>query len=378
MNRGPNALRILSLSFFCVAGCAGELDASPASAAPPGEWTASADDGGVGALARSAASPSAASPSAASPSAAPAGTAPSLGELPSELADLQWPTRPSVTREVTVSTAAELEAAVATPGTRILTRGLSGGDVWIGASDIEIVADAGSSFGQLLIAQGTRRVRIEGGRWTTVRVEVPADFSGGAASYRPELMAEDVSLEGLTIDSGAESAYEIRGKRIAIVGNDVTAGRYSVWCGDTGDYQTEDLILYDNVFRSAGPESTVRLVSVLRSATISNVISNSYKHNYRIHGVSDLNFAADNLLAGTGVMLGTMEGDSLGRVWFDDNVMHHDSPDLFNPAPAIGALVARRNTVYARQHDSFYGGAVGPGWTLSENQVAPYQPPPAF
>ena len=63
---------------------------------------------------------------------------------------------------------------------------------------------------------------------------------------------------------------------------------------------------------------------------------------------------------------------------FDDNVMHHDSPDLFDPAPAIGALVARRNTVYARQHDSFYGGPVGAGWDLSENQVAPYQDPPAF
>lgn len=367
MNHGPNTLRILSVvlaagASLAPAGCAAEADST---LPPTREWMASAGDGGIGALSAQGAPEAAATPS--------------LGELPGELAELAWPTRPSITREVTVSTAAELEAAVATPGTRILASGLQGGDVWIGTNDIEIVADAGSSFGQLLIAQGTQRVRIEGGRWGTVRVEVPADFSGGGASYRPELMAEDLWLEGLTIDSGSESAYEIRGKRIAILGNDITAGRYSIWCGDTGEFQTEDFILYDNVFRSAGPESTVRLVSVLRSAAVSNVFSNTYKHNYRIHGVSDLNFAADNLLVGTGVMLGTMEGDSLGQVWFDDNVMHHDAPDLFNPAPAtVRALVARRNTIYAAQHDTFFAGAAPAGWDLSENQVAPYQAPPAF
>lgn len=302
---------------------------------------------------------------------------PDLGSLPSELGELKWPARPTVTREVTVTSADQLQAAVEQPGTRVVARGVRGGDVRITVNDIEIVADESTSLGQLSIGQRVRRVRVEGGRWTAVRIEIPASFSGGA-NYQPDLMAEDIWLEDMTVDSGGETAYEIRGKRIAILKSDVTAGRYSVWCGDTASFQTEDLILYDNVFRSAGPEATVRFVSVLRSAVVSNVLSNTYKHNYRIHGTSDLNYAADNLLVGTGVMLGTMEGDHLGRVWFDDNVMHQTAPDLFNPSPAIETLVARRNLAYVDGRSGFYEGPVAAGWTISENQVAPYQVPSAF
>lgn len=363
MKRGPSSLRILmACSFAALLGCSGEL-------------VAEAQPDGVGFVPGNVAPDTDAG--AQKPTSAEDAQKPDLGALPSELEALAWPAAPNVTSEVTVTSADELAAAAATPGTRILASGVQGGDVRVTASDVEIIADAASSLGQLSIAQGVQRLRVQGGRWTGVRIDVPADFSGGA-SYRPELMAEDIWLEKLTIDSGGESAYEIRGKRIAILENDVTAGRYSIWCGDTGPFQTEDLILYGNTFRSAGPESTVRLVSVLRSATVSNVLSNTYKHNYRIHGVSDLNFASDNLLVGTGVMMGTMEGDSLGTVWFDDNVMHHDAPDLFNPAPSIAALFARRNTVYAAQHGEFFGGAPSPGWDLSENQMAPYQDPPAF
>lgn len=386
MKRGLDLRILMAVILATLTGCSAEVSAG----AQPGAYDESADapptwlaggselaplpDGGTDFAAPSA--PSSGAPSSGEP-AEGASTTPSLGALPSELGSLAWPTRPNVTREVSVTTAAELQEAAATPGTRVLANGVHGGDVRITANDVEIVADPGTSLGQLSIGQGVQRVRVEGGRWTAVRIDVPADFSAGA-SYRPELMAQDVWLEGMTVESGSETAYEIRGERIAIVGSDVTAGRYSVWCGDTGDFQTEDLILYDNVFRSAGPEATVRLVSVLRSATVSNVLSNTFKHNYRIHGVSDLNFAADNLLVGTGVMLGTMEGDSLGTVWFDDNVMHHDAPDLFNPSPSIAALFARRNMVYAAQHTSFYGGAAPSGWTVAENQMAAYQEPPSF
>ena len=96
---------------------------------------------------------------------------------------------------------------------------------------------------------------------------------------------------------------------------------YSVWSGDAGPYQTEDLVLACSTFRShaaAGErnEATVRLVSVLRSVVVDSTLQNSNegsfdptvndpflvdppsntKHNYRIHGHSDLNFAARNLL----------------------------------------------------------------------------------
>lgn len=368
MNHGPSPYRVLLLATLATfAGCGGE----PAGAQPPSAQPG--DDAGVGG-----ALPSAYESAVNGKPGEDAPNTPDLGPLPSELDSLVWPTRPQVTNEVTATTAEELEAAVSTPGTRVRLRGVEAGEVRVTADDIEIIADESSSLGRLYIAQSVRRVRVEGGRWAGVKIEVPADFTAGK-SFHPELMAEDVWLEGMKVVADEGIAYEIRGKRIAIVDSDVTAELYSVWCGDTGHFQTEDLILYGNVFRSKGPESTVRLVSVLRSAAVSNVMSNTYKHNYRVHGVSDLNLAVDNLLVGTGVMLGTMEGDRLGTVWFDDNVMHHDAPDLFNPSPSsIATLFARRNTAYAQQHAVFYEGELPPGWVLAENQVAPYQDPPSY
>ena len=131
-----------------------------------------------------------------------------------------------------------------------------------------------------------------------------------------------------------------------------------------------------NSFDSAGPESTVRLVSVLRTATIENRIANSNKHNYRIHGTSDLAYARDNLLINTGVMLGRMAGDTLNRIWFDDNVFHHVAPDLFNPDGAIGSLRARRNLAMTDVWSCFYCGSTPAGWDIADNVVAPYTPAP--
>lgn len=299
-----------------------------------------------------------------------------LGELPPELAELRWPELPRTTREVTVTSADALAAEAAVPGTRIVAEGVVGGDLTIGADDIEIVADAATSLGVLHIPQRRARVRIEGGQWRGVRVAIPATFQG-AADFRPEYMAEDLFFDGVTIDSGTETAMEVRGKRIALVRSEVHGGRYSVWCGDTGHFQSEDLIILGNVLDSAGPEPTVRIVSVLRSAVVSNVLTNTYKHNYRIHGESDLNYASDNLLVNTGVMFGRMAGDSLGRVWFDDNVFHHVAPDLFNPDMSIRELRARRNLVHVDGRAGMYEGAPQPGWDISDNVVVPYAPPPA-
>lgn len=381
MTCGPNLLRIIPAMLLGLLGCGGEASA----AQPSGPFETGtpefahaplpADDAGPHSPASSAGS---SAPASSAPPAADTSTTPDLGPLPPELAALTWPARPRITREVTARTMAELEEAVATPGTRVTLVGVQGGDLDIRANDIELVADASSSLGRLAVTQGIERVRVEGGRWGPIHVEVPADFSSGQASYDPALMARDLSFESMTIDSGGTTAFEIRGQRIAAVGNDVTTGSYSVWCGDTGHFQSEDIILFDNVFRSGGEQSTVRLVSVRRSATVSNVLSNPHKHNYRVHGVSDLAVASDNLLVGAGVMMGTMEGDRLERVWFDDNVIHHDAPDLFNPAPGIRALSASRNMTYCDTHPEFFEGDVQSGWTMSENQIAPYQAPPAF
>lgn len=299
-----------------------------------------------------------------------------LGPLPTAMAGLRWPDQPRITREVTVTTAADLAREAGVSGTRIHVNGAVGGGVSINTNDIEIIADSRTSLGQLSVGRSVSRVRVSGGTWTGISTAIPAVFYP-SVEYRPEWMASDVTIEGVTVRS-SNSAFEIRGRRIAIARSRASAVNYSVWCGDTASFASEDIILHDNVFESDGPQATVRLVQVLRSATISNVLVNGAKHNYRVHGTSDLNYAADNLLVNTGTMLGTMPGDDLGRIWFDDNVFHHTAPDLFNPGSDIDALHATGNTAYTNVWSCFYCRGVSPGWTVSSNTIAPYTPPPPY
>ena len=296
-----------------------------------------------------------------------------LGALPSELSGLRWPTAPRVTRTVTARTFSELVAAVSVAGTRVNAVGVTGGALTLSQSDVEILADASTRLGNVTVDRGVHRVRIQGGHYAGVALSAPVSYYP-THEVRAEWMVEDVWIEGVTVDS-PDMALQLRGRRIAVTHSDVRAARYSVWSGDVEPFQSEDIILYDNVFDSAGPEATVRLVSVLRSVTRECRLVNTNKHNYRIHGLSDLNYASHNVLVNTGTMLGRMPGDTLGTVWFDDNVFHHTAPDLFNPDAGIARLIARDNTAYT-SHGSFYGGGMSPGWILSGNTVAPYRPAP--
>src|SRR5690606_32092207 len=260
--------------------------------------------------------------------------------------------------------------------TRIRINGARGGEVRVSANDIEIIADEGTSLGRLGIGQSVSRVRIEGGTWSAIHLALPASYYP-SYEHRPEWMVSDVTIEGVHVIA-PDMAFEIRGRRIAILRSRADAVRYSVWCGDTGPSQSEDIILHENVFVSSGPEATVRLVQVLRSATIGNTLSNTGKHNYRVHGTSDLNYAADSLLVGTGVMLGRMPGDDLNRVWFDDNVFHHTAPDLFNPEDGINVLHATGNVAHTNVWSCFFCRGAQPGWTVTDNEIRPYTPAPAF
>lgn len=297
-----------------------------------------------------------------------------LQPLPAEMAGLRWPEAPRITREVVARSAAELASAVRVAGTRVRVLGAVGGSVGVPSSDVEILSDDATSLGTLSVARGVSRVRVVGGAWTSIQTAIPAQF-GSSVQYRDEWMVQDVLIEGVRVRSG-DTAFAIRGRRIAIVRSQAWAERYSVWCGDVGPLRSEDIILHQNDLRSAGPEPTVRLVQLLRSATVDNRLSNTFKHNYRVHGTSDLNYAGRNLLVGTGTMLGRMPGDDLGRVWFDDNVLHHDAPDLFNPEASIDALHATGNIAYTNVWSCFFCGGAASAWTIRDNVIRPYRPAP--
>ncbi|HBQ15087.1 MAG: hypothetical protein RLP09_14895 [Sandaracinaceae bacterium] len=296
-----------------------------------------------------------------------------VGALPAGM-EVQWPALPETGREVVVRTAAEFTAAASEAGTRLRVEGSFGERVYVRASNIDIEVAEGMRLGSLMIERGHGQVRIRGGQWTEIELQVPASFHP-VEEWRPEWLVHDVVIDGVSIDA-PDSALLIRGRRVAILNSYAHAVRYSMWCGETDDFQSEDIVVANVVFESDGPESTLRLVQVLRSITVDSTLRNGNKHNYRVHGRSDLNFAARNTLVTTGVMLGTLPGDALNRVWFNDNVLHHTSPSLLVPDPAIASFESLNNVIYSDVVGCWLCGTPPSGWRAENNEILPYQPPP--
>ena len=205
---------------------------------------------------------------------------------------------------------------------------------------------------QLVVDHGCKRVMLKGGRYGGVLVTLPAS-SCRREQARPDWMIEDVIIDGVELHA-PEIAFEIYGQRIAIVRSKAHAGTYSVWSAPAFELRSEDIVIAGNHLDSAGPEATVRLVGVVRSVTVDNVLRNTRKHNYRIHGDSEFAYAARNILIDTGAMLGTMDEDHINKLWFDHNTFFQQAPDLFNPSrERIGWLHAEGNTAYDDTHRTF-------------------------
>lgn len=294
-----------------------------------------------------------------------------LGALPDGFGEVVWPAAPRIVRQVELRGG---ERVIDRAGTRVVVSGPTARIV-VRADDVEIRGSSSARVDHVLIERGRRRVRIAGGRFGSIELHVPAQHVPPPPTWRSEWMVEDVTIDGVEIEA-ADTAFLVRGRRIAILRSQVSAARYSVWCGDTDDLQTEELVLAGNRFTSAGPESTVRLVSVRRAIVIDNVLSNTLKHDFRVHGESDDVVFARNQLLNTGIMVGSMEGDRIGSVWILDNALHHRAPSLIEvPRERVRRLIARGNRVFSDEWDCFVCGRPRAGWQVANNQVAPYRPP---
>lgn len=303
----------------------------------------------------------------------PSGTpALDLGRLPVAVA---WPASAVVARTVDVYDMPAANQAAATPGTRLRVHSDLSGQLTIAASDVVVEVDAGVFVERAYIARSVQRIRIVGGRYASIEISRPA-ISWPAPEMNPDWFAEDILIDSVRVEAGL-SAFVLRGRRVAVVRSTTDATNYSVWMGDTAPFQSEDVILAHNHFVSAGPESTVRLVDVLRSAVVGNRMENTTKHNYRLHGQSGENYAAENELVTSGIMFGTMPGDQLGRVWFDRNIFYHTTPDLFSVSEsALSALNAHENHAYTNVWNCLYCGEPPAAWSISDNAVSPYRPAP--
>ncbi|UJR82700.1 hypothetical protein [Sandaracinus amylolyticus] len=305
---------------------------------------------------------------------APAPARRELGPLPGELASLRWPEAPRITRTVDVHDAASLQRAVDEPGTCARVHGAIEGAITVHASDVEILMSEGARLGRVTVVPGTHRVRVSGGTIDGIELSPPARWNPEPA-YDEALMITDVLIERVRAEA-SDSAFVIRGRRVAIVDADVRAERYSLWAGDTGPLDGEDLIVAGNTFRSAGPESTLRIHDVARSVVVDNVLSNGRKHDYRVHGRSDLAYAARNVLLRTGIMIGNQPGDAVGSVVLERNTLYLEEPSMLEiDEAAIRRLVLRDNVVYTDRWDTFYPyPRVREGWIVEHNERHPFRP----
>ncbi len=299
-----------------------------------------------------------------------------LGELPSRFAAVRWPAPPRIVREEEVD-GSQPRRVVDRPGTRVTVRGAVD-ELVVAADDVEVRAAPDARVGHLAIQRGKKRIRIAGGHYGLVELPVPAQFVPEPPVFRPEWLAEDVTIDGVDVEA-EDSAFLVRGRRVAILNSHARAERYSVWVGDTADFQSEDLVIAGNHFESAGPESTVRLVSVRHAVVVDNTLSNTFKHDFRVHGTSDEVVFARNRLITTGIMVGSMPEDHVGSVWILDNEIHNHVESLFVVSKdRVRLLVARGNRIYSDRWGCFVCDfQMGEGWDVGDNRVSPYRPPPA-
>lgn len=309
------------------------------------------------------------------PEAPPGSAVYDVGAVPDGLA-LRWPARPRITRDVDVRTDAEAAEAARRPGTRLHVRAdLS--RLEVAANDVEVLVDEDVRVGQLRIARSRARVRIAGGRFGAIELAVPGRHVPPPVVWNPAWRATDVIIDGVRVDA-EDSAFKLRGQRIALINSHARARNYSVWVGDTNDFRTEDLVIAGNHFVSAGPESTVRLVDVDRAVVVDNVLENSIKHDFRVHGRSEDVLFARNRLVETGIMIGSMPGDRVGTVWLLENTLHHRAPSLLVVTPEqVERLVVRDNRVFSDGRDCFPCCDIPPAWDIGPTDIQPFRAPPS-
>jgi hypothetical protein len=324
--------------------------------------------------------PDAPAPDAAAPTLADAAT-PMEGPITYELGTpppgltLHWPAPPVTTRSVRVTTLAQLASAL-TAGTTV-TVAVSVERLEIASSDIALVVEPGVRIGHLFIHNRLSRISVRGGVYGDIEMQLPGTY-WPAEEWHREWMPTDVLFDRVDVDA-ADTAFLLRGGvRIAITNSRSHAARYNVWIGDTADFESEDIIIAGNSLRSDGPEATIRLVHARRSAVVGNRLTNTLKHNYRIHGRSSDNWAARNVLVGTGMMLGTLPADlwPIERQTLENNTLYHVTPSLLELDPRLSPLVARGNHVYTNVWTCFVCVTPQPSWVLEGNVWEPYRAPP--
>jgi hypothetical protein len=331
-----------------------------------------------------------------------------LGPLPKGFF-VNRPQRPAILRTVDVRNPAEFDRCASRNGSRLRVHVNIPRPVTVRASDMEILVDPGVQIAKLMVAKGQRRVRIHGGNYGSIMLQLPNGGTMGKGFGQNDFV-QDVMVDDVTIDNEDSNnpAFGMYGRRVAIVDSRIRSTTYAIWGrgiepGPGMPTQpVQDLIVARCVLESNGRsprgdghiegaknEATVRLVYMERSAIVDSYLLNSVdgfvpvpaggntKANYRIHGKSDQNLFARNVLVNSGTQFAA-DDDDLGAFYFIGNTFYHSSPDLFNPkAGHVRYVEARDNVVYTSSQQRCLGcRCKQPAWRVEHNEVRPFKSPP--
>lgn len=310
----------------------------------------------------------------------PEGWLADLGALPTALSTtLVWPTLPTTGAPVVVADLATLNAALMVPGSHVVIDTPIVGTATVNADDIEISGIG--SVDTLVISQNRHRVRVGGISIGQVSFSIPAYFDDelGQVVYEESRFATDIVFDDVSVNAIAENAFTIYARRLAILHSTVVANWYSVYVGTAATFPSEDIIVHDCNLSSAGPEATIRLHQVTRSVVTENVISNTSKHNWRLHTGSTLAFCGRNQLVGTGIMLTDPfePSDTAGSFWFEDNHVQYTAASgviiTTDPYTRIDSGSITGNIFQMAGATTFEDiwsyGAVPSDWDLSGNTI---------
>ena len=194
-----------------------------------------------------------------------------LGKLPDEVRP-RWPQLPVIERDVTLAGADERDLRWTVPGTRLhVAMDLD----WliVAADDVEVVVDDGVHVGRVFIERGRKRVRLVGGTYGQIELQIPGRLFPPPKEFHERWMIEDVLLEGVHVESETDIPLLLRGRRIAILQSVVKARQCALWCSGTSPLMSEDLIVAGNRVECGTDGTALRLDDVLRSVVVDNGLS---------------------------------------------------------------------------------------------------------
>lgn len=280
--------------------------------------------------------------------------APNLGLLPRSL-NLRWPAAPQVDGDVLIRGEQDLGGEPVTfPRVRLVLEG-DFDLLEVAADDVVIAAD-GFHVREAVVLAGARRVRFDGGRYGTIRVEQ------GAA---------DVTIDRVRVED-AHGIAILGGHRVAIVQSHVTStAGVALFAGA----MSEDVSVVDCML-DGGADAALHVDGVTRAAIVDNWLGSAGDFAAVLAGDSDWVVASRNTTAGGGVRIGADRGHA-GTVWWWVNTMHVTGVVADLVPGSVDTLMLAHNTVHADGAREMWSGSIERGWTVEPNAMRAYRTPPS-